>query len=96
MTRAAAMLVAALFAISGAFAQDKERKVSEKQAAQQERMKSCNAQASKKGLKGDERQNFMSDCLKGESQLTAQQQKMKSCNAQANRKELKGEVSPDI
>ncbi|HET9272908.1 MAG TPA: PsiF family protein [Methyloceanibacter sp.] len=32
--------------------------------AQQERMKSCNAQASKKELKGDERKAFMSKCLK--------------------------------
>jgi hypothetical protein len=32
---------------------------------QQEKMKSCNAQASKQQLKGDARQNFMSSCLKG-------------------------------
>lgn len=72
----------------GAWAQDK-------QTAQQERMKSCNAQASKKEMKGDERKAFMSKCLsaKGnnDKDLTAQQQKMKSCNAQAGRKELKGD-----
>jgi hypothetical protein len=39
-------------------------KASAKQTAQQERMKSCNAQAGKKALKGDERKAFMSDCLK--------------------------------
>ena len=39
-------------------------KPSAKQAAQQDKMKSCNAQASKKALKGDERKAFMSDCLK--------------------------------
>ena len=76
--------------VSSGWAQDKP-------TAQQERMKSCNAQASKKDLKGDERQAFMSRCLKADSakkddkELTAQQQKMKSCNAQANRKQLKGE-----
>ena len=32
---------------------------------QQERMKSCNAQAGKEGLKGEERKAFMSSCLKG-------------------------------
>ena len=32
---------------------------------QQEKMKTCNAQASKKGMKGDDRKKFMSDCLKG-------------------------------
>lgn len=32
---------------------------------QQDKMKTCNKQASDKGLKGDERQTFMSGCLKG-------------------------------
>lgn len=32
---------------------------------QQEKMKSCNAEAGKKSLKGDERKKFMSECLKG-------------------------------
>ena len=68
----------------------------EKQTAQQERMKSCNAQASKKELKGDERKAFMSECLradsgKGDKELTAQQKKMRTCNAQASKKELKGD-----
>ncbi|HWV90625.1 MAG TPA: PsiF family protein [Burkholderiales bacterium] len=40
-------------------------KASAKQTAQQQKMKSCNAQASKKDMKGDERKAFMSDCLKG-------------------------------
>ena len=63
---------------------------------QQEKMKTCNADAGKKGLKGDERKQFMSDCLsaKGaepESKLTPQQEKMKSCNKQAADKTLKGD-----
>lgn len=32
--------------------------------AQGERMKGCSADAKAKGLKGDERKAFMSDCLK--------------------------------
>jgi hypothetical protein len=40
-------------------------KKSEKMSAQQERMKTCNQQASDKNMKGDERKKFMSDCLKG-------------------------------
>ena len=32
---------------------------------QQEKMKSCNADAKTKALKGDERNKFMSTCLKG-------------------------------
>ena len=52
---------------------------------QQQRMKTCNATASDRELKGDERQDFMSSCLKGEEpqQLTAQQQKMRDCNRDA-------------
>jgi hypothetical protein len=74
----------------GAWAQDKD-----KPTAQQERMKSCNAQANKKELKGDERKAFMSACLKGD-QLTAQQEKMRSCNAQASKKELKGDARKEF
>jgi hypothetical protein len=40
-------------------------KKGEKMSAQQERMKSCNKQASDKKMKGDERKAFMSGCLKG-------------------------------
>ncbi len=32
---------------------------------QQDKMKSCNAEAKTKALKGDERKKFMSSCLKG-------------------------------
>ena len=32
---------------------------------QQNRMKTCNQEAAKKNLKGDERKAFMSSCLKG-------------------------------
>ena len=62
--------------------------------AQQERMKSCNADATAKGLNGDARKQFMSSCLKdgGGGALTPQQQKMKSCNADATAKGLKGDA----
>jgi psiF repeat len=92
MIRTINMLSAALLFAASAWAQDK-------QTAQQERMKTCNAQASKKELKGDERKAFMSRCLSGDSakkkdddkELTAQQKRMKTCNAQASKKELKGD-----
>lgn len=95
----ASSLALALMLAGPALAQDKQQAPSKKQAAQQQRMKSCNAQASKKDLKGDERQAFMSECLKAESakakgkgkQLTAQQQKMRTCNAEAGKKKLKGD-----
>jgi len=71
-------------------------------SAQQEKMKSCNAEAKVKNLAGEERKKFMSECLSAkpgaktetkaeEKKLTPQQEKMKSCNAQAAGKKLAGE-----
>lgn len=62
-------------------------------ATPQEKMKTCNADATAKALKGDERKAFMKTCLsnKPESGLTAQQNKMKTCNADAATKALKGD-----
>jgi hypothetical protein len=36
---------------------------------QQDKMKKCNADASAKALKGDERQAFMSTCLKADKKM---------------------------
>jgi hypothetical protein len=48
-----------------ALAQDKAKAPTEKQKAQQDRMKACSKEASDKKLKGDERKKFMSTCMKG-------------------------------
>ena len=71
-------------------------------AVPQNRMAACAKEA--KGLKGEEREKFMSRCLKGpaadarpvkearhDASGHAQQNRMKSCNEQAGRKELKGD-----
>ena len=62
----AMIVVAALAFCSGAFAagEPQKKEPSPAQLAQQEKMKSCNADAGKKELKGDERKKFMSECLK--------------------------------
>jgi len=63
---------------------------------QQEKMKSCNAQAKEQNLSGDARQGFMKTCLSAKpaapaaKPLTAQQEKMKKCSADAKAKGLKG------
>jgi hypothetical protein len=62
---------------------------------QQNKMKTCNADAKTKALKGDERKAFMSNCLSAKAEATAdgksaQQNKMKTCNAEAKTKALKG------
>ena len=71
-----------------AHAQDK------KPTAQQQRMTQCNQEA--KGMTGDARQKFMSECLAGKpgkaKGQTAQQQKMTDCNKQAAAKGLKGDA----
>ncbi|MFA7902549.1 PsiF family protein [Pseudomonas aeruginosa] len=57
---------------------------------QQEKMKTCNADATAQSLKGDARKAFMSRCLKKQAPQT-QQEKMKTCNADATAKVLKGD-----
>ena len=61
--------------------------------SQQEKMKSCNADASAKGLKGDDRKAFMKTCLSAApaAKGNSQQEKMKSCNKDASAKGLKGD-----
>ena len=78
---------------SSSFAADTEKKApSPAQLAQQEKMKSCNAEAKTNALKGDERKKFMSECLGSKPAPSSQQDKMKSCNAEAASKELKGDA----
>ena len=57
--------------------------------AQQQKMTSCNADATGQSLKGDARKTFMSQCLKAKP--ATQQEKMKTCNADASGKALKGD-----
>lgn len=59
--------------------------------AQQSRMKTCNADAGSKNLKGDERKAFMKECLSADKQAK-QQDKMKTCNTEAGSKNLKGDA----
>ncbi|MCP1453990.1 PsiF family protein [Pseudomonas kilonensis] len=55
--------------------------------AQQTKMTTCNADATAKTLKGDERKAFMSNCLKA-----TPQDRMKTCNATATTQALKGDA----
>ena len=71
-----------------------KKEPTDKQKAQQERMKDCSGRAGER--KGDERKSFMSSCLKGEDpdaspKQKAQQDKMKACNKSAGDKNLKGD-----
>jgi hypothetical protein len=65
---------------------------------QQEKMKTCNADAATQQLKGDERKTFMKTCLSAKPAPVAsqphatQQEKMKACNADAATQQLKGDA----
>lgn len=67
----------------------------EKATPQQNKMKTCNADAKTKDPKGDERKAFMKSCLSAKPAAaeggTAQQNKMKTCNADAKTKDMKGD-----
>jgi hypothetical protein len=59
-------------------------------------MKSCNAEAGQKLLKGDERKAFMKTCLsaaapQAQPAANSQQNRMKVCNADPKAKALKGD-----
>jgi hypothetical protein len=64
------------------------------QGSQQDKVKACNNTADRKGLKGDDRKNFMQDCLAktGNQQLNdmSQKDKMNVCKNLADRKNLTG------
>lgn len=78
--------------IASAAAEEGKKPASAAQIAQQEKMKNCNKEAKDKGLKGDERKAFMSECLSGKtSAKMSQQDKMKACNQEAAAKALKGD-----
>ena len=83
--RIAALCLISLFALAAApsFA-----------GPQQEKMKTCNADASAKSLKGDARKAFMKECLSSASASApmTQQNKMKMCNKDASAKNLKGDA----
>jgi hypothetical protein len=88
MNRNIALVAASLFAIAVAPAAIA--------SPQTDKMKTCNAEAKTKELKGDERKAFMKECLSAKKEApksakTVQQEKMKSCNVEAKAKALKGD-----
>ena len=88
-----------------------KREFSEKQLAQQQRMKDCSVEAKEKALKGADRKAFMKTCLSGgkvtaeagseaasapADKRAAQKEKMKICNGEATAKTLKGQERKDF
>jgi len=80
-------VIAALFAAAlaaPAFGQTQKAEEKKPLTESQQRMSDCSKQASAKGMKGDDREKFMSSCLKGGGD------KMAACNTQADEKKLHG------
>jgi psiF repeat len=94
MTKTAGIMVVSLFALGLCVAP-----FAMAAPAQQNKMKTCNAEANAKGFgegKGDERKAFMKECLSAKPEKATkaaaggQQNKMKMCNKEAGEKSLKG------
>ena len=94
----------AAFAAASTFSIAQAKDDSSDPPAHETRMATCSHTAKENGLKGEERQEFMSKCLKGSgnghadkdhdskpSHLSDQQNRMKSCNAEAGKNELHGD-----
>jgi hypothetical protein len=74
--------------VAPALSQDK-KPPTPAQAAQQQRMTTCNAEASQRNLDGSARQGYMSACLSGKMNQTTL---MKVCNGQATQDKLSSEA----
>ena len=66
------------------------------QASQQDKVNACKNLADKKGLTGDDRKNFMQDCINKTTDVQkpsdmSSKDKMNSCKDLADKKNLKGE-----
>jgi len=96
MKKLLSLLAAASLAFSfAAQAADASAPAKKELTPQQQKMKTCNADAKTKALKGDERKAFMKECLSAKKTVAApakQQDKMKTCNADAKTKALKGDA----
>lgn len=95
------LLTCALLASGTAFGANASPSAGAAQAtapnSQQTRMKTCNADAATRELKGDARGGFMKDCLAGRTVApaggavaTSSQQRMKDCNAKASADKMAG------
>jgi psiF repeat len=88
------LLVVALLSISMSVGLPARVSADGQGSSQQDKAKACNSMADNKGLKGDDRKNFMQECLNkaGNQQLNdmSQKDKMNTCKNLADRKSLTG------
>jgi hypothetical protein len=88
------LLIVALLSISMSVGLPARAAADGQGSSQQDKVKACNNMADKKGVKGDDRKNFMHDCLSkaGNQQLNdmSQKDKMNVCKNLADKKNLTG------
>ena len=92
-----ALLYGMGLALTAGHAAAQDRQAGAASTSQQDKMKACNDLADKKGLKGDDRRNFLQSCT-GKTTTNvqplndaSQRDKMNACKNLADRKNLKGE-----
>jgi hypothetical protein len=90
-----AFLLMTLLSLALIAAQPAQAAADPQAPSQQDKMKACNNLADNKGLKGDDRKNFMQDCLSktGSQPLDdmSQKDKLDACKNLADKKNLKGD-----
>jgi psiF repeat-containing protein len=82
MTRLVVLAAAAILACGSAFAADtkSDAKKTEATNPQQNKMKTCQAEAGDKKLEGKARQDYVNNCLKAKPEATSSKNKMAMCN----------------
>ena len=100
ISRRVLTITALLYAMGAALAAKpaaaQDRQAGGASASQQDKMKACNDLAEKKGLKGDDRKNFLQSCISKTTDVqplseASQRDKMNACKNLADKRNLKGE-----
>jgi hypothetical protein len=78
MNRFLVLAAATLFACGSAYAADEAKKTATN--SQQNKMKTCQAEAGDKKLEGKARQDYVNNCLKAKPAATSSKSKMAMCN----------------
>ena len=91
-----ALLYGMGLALTAGHAAAQDRQAGAASTSQQDKMKACNDLADKKGLKGDDRRNFLQSCTGKTTNVqplkdASQRDKMNACKNLADRKNLKDE-----
>ena len=99
MSRRILAIAAVLYAstaLTAGPAAPQDRQAGAASASQQDKLKTCNNLADKKGLKRDDRKNFLQNCMSKTTDVqplsdASQKDKLDACRNLADKKNLKGD-----